>query len=140
VTDVAERSANASLALEAQLEQRPLAKKQEELEEAEAKLAGSEAKTPEGEDEQSSNPPKVVHKALLKNDDCELDRLRKVRGRFSLMCSIHDVGVYSCWTRCTGDSLKHTSHDYPTLGDRGSANKAPRVNFASRPEPVMISR
>lgn len=87
-----------SLALEAQLEERPLAKKQEALQEGvihephhphhshskpEDKPAGAESeKTEEGGDKRSTTPKpeKVKQKALLKNDDFELERVAKVFG------------------------------------------------------------
>lgn len=80
-----------SLALEAQVEERPLAKKQEEL------LVASEEKPlldehrssidhppiPDSEvkEDKSLTSPKsekVLRKALLKNDDAELERVNKV--------------------------------------------------------------
>jgi len=70
-----------SLALEAQIEQRPLAKKQEEFEEAQAKLSGPappETQSVQEEGRQNLGPQKAMHKALLKNDDTELERLSKV--------------------------------------------------------------
>jgi RNA polymerase II subunit A-like phosphatase len=79
-----------SLALEAQLEERPLAKKQEELVASaeasfgEAQQTGAENKpavdTKETEDgaSTSSKSEKVARKALLKNDDLELERVSKV--------------------------------------------------------------
>jgi RNA polymerase II subunit A-like phosphatase len=63
-------------ALEAQLEERPLAKKQEALREHELHPDGPGVpakKTP------SPEPEKVPKKPLLKNDDGELDRVGKVR-------------------------------------------------------------
>jgi RNA polymerase II subunit A-like phosphatase len=85
-----------SLALEAQLEERPLAKKQEALQEginhephhhshpkSEEKPAGtgSEKKEDEGEKRSTTpGPEKVKQKALLKNDDFELERVATVCG------------------------------------------------------------
>lgn len=83
-----------SIALEAQVEERPLAKKQEELEEQEQK---EEAHNQPGDDTGKSSsegsesaevkvdvtpqPPPHKHtvKALLRNDDCELLRVKAVR-------------------------------------------------------------
>jgi len=77
-------------ALDAQLEQRPLAKKQEELTEHEVKEAetaiptAAPATTENSEATETSRksvspkPEKVHKKALLKNDDYELDRIGKV--------------------------------------------------------------
>jgi len=72
-----------SLALEAQLEERPLAKKQEALLDDDAGKEGektgesSDAKA-EGQDKPDEKPAQVK-KALLKNDDTELQRVNKVR-------------------------------------------------------------
>ncbi|TFK41987.1 hypothetical protein BDQ12DRAFT_677487 [Crucibulum laeve] len=98
--EAAEKVATAMLtqnnaALEAQLEQRPLAKKQEELQIAEGEKVQHEkekerTQTPEQPPETSSDenkeetaspspkPEKVARKALLKNDDYELDRVGKL--------------------------------------------------------------
>lgn len=82
-----------SIALEAQVEERPLAKKQEELEEQEQK---EEAQSQSGGDASESDsggtesaevkadvtpqplPHKHTAKALLRNDDCELSRVKAV--------------------------------------------------------------
>lgn len=72
-----------SLALEAQLEERPLAKKQEALLDNDACKEGektgessvAKAKGQDKPDEKSAQ----VKKALLKNDDTELQRVNKVR-------------------------------------------------------------
>ena len=78
-------------ALEAQVEERPLAKKQEELQET----VNGEAASPEqpttgavpatnGSDASAEQQPKRerhVRKALLKNDDTELQRVKQVRRR-----------------------------------------------------------
>lgn len=74
-----------SLALEAQMEERPLAKKQEALVASEDDQA-TKPETPSPAESYSSGtvvdtpPPteKHVRKALLKNDDFELERLTKV--------------------------------------------------------------
>ena len=83
-----------SIALEAQLEERPLAKKQEELEEQEQReeaqdQSGGDADEPGGEGGESaevkmdvtSQPLLHKHtaKALLRNDDYELLRVKTVR-------------------------------------------------------------
>ena len=72
-----------SLALEAQLEERPLAKKQEELLSTEDKdnKPPDPSPPPDVATESSSEtlkPEKVPRKALLKNDDAELQRITKV--------------------------------------------------------------
>ncbi|KAG6851395.1 hypothetical protein H0H93_005793 [Arthromyces matolae] len=82
-----------TLALEAQLEERPLAKKQEALSEGEPPRVhhhhhhhNDEEEKPVVEKEERITTPKPERKALLKNDDSELDRvsklLREVHGRF----------------------------------------------------------
>ena len=89
-----------SIALEAQVEERPLAKKQEELEEQEQK---EEAQSQSGGDASESDsggtesaevkadatpqplPHKHTAKALLRNDDCELLRVKAVRYFDSLL-------------------------------------------------------
>jgi RNA polymerase II subunit A-like phosphatase len=68
--------------LDAQLEERPLAKKQEELqvheiEEQQQKTSSSVAEVPV--QERSTTPQKLPKKALLKNDDHELIRIGNVR-------------------------------------------------------------
>jgi len=82
-----------SIALEAQVEQRPLAKKQEELEEQEqeeeAQIQPPDATKPDGNESESAQvmadvtpqptPHKHHTKALLRNDDCELLRVQSVR-------------------------------------------------------------
>ena len=80
-----------TLALEAQVEERPLAKKQEELqetakEEAAEKAEHDASESPSAENGGASTPleqhekrEKPVQKALLKNDDSELDRIQQVR-------------------------------------------------------------
>jgi len=89
-----------SIALEAQLEERPLAKKQEELEEQEQKEEAQDQSDggpgePDGKGPESAEvktdtttqPPPHKHtaKALLRNDDYELLRVKAVRySRLSL--------------------------------------------------------
>lgn len=81
-----------SIALEAQVEERPLAKKQEELDEQEQKeetqsydVIELDGKGPEAAAEietdvaPQSAPHKHLAKALLRNDDYELLRVRSVR-------------------------------------------------------------
>jgi len=83
-----------SIALEAQVEERPLAKKQEELEEQEQKeetqnQSGGDASKPDGKGAESvevkadatpqSNLHKHTAKPLLRNDDYELSRVKSVR-------------------------------------------------------------
>lgn len=83
-----------SIALEAQVEERPLAKKQEELEEQEqmeeahnqsgadiSKSGGEGAESAEAKVDITPQPSPHKHtvKALLRNDDCELLRVRAVR-------------------------------------------------------------
>lgn len=90
-----------SIALEAQVEERPLAKKQEELEEQEQmeeahNQSEADISKPGGEGVESAEvkvdttatvqPPPHKHmvKALLRNDDCELLRVKAVR--YSYLC------------------------------------------------------
>jgi RNA polymerase II subunit A C-terminal domain phosphatase len=74
-----------SLALEAQLEERPLARKQEALlDDGAAKEAGDVSMGDGKNDkaagkEKADEKPAQVKKALLKNDDTELLRVNKVR-------------------------------------------------------------
>ena len=73
-----------SIALEAQVEERPLAKKQEALLEADdTGSASSPGYQPSakhhGKDAESPTTEKVPRKALLKNDDVELQRVGAVR-------------------------------------------------------------
>ena len=94
-----------SIALEAQVEERPLAKKQEELEEQEQKeeaesQCSASASKPEEEEAESvevktdvtPQPPPHKHtaKALLRNDDYELSRVKAVR-YFGLYLSFSDT-------------------------------------------------
>ncbi|RPD82230.1 hypothetical protein L226DRAFT_556142 [Lentinus tigrinus ALCF2SS1-7] len=77
-----------TLALEAQFEDRPLARKQEELQHESAEQAASEneeasSETVAPQNGDSSPAPehkkeKHVRKALLKNDDSELERVKKI--------------------------------------------------------------
>ena len=86
-----EMIARNSLALEAQVEERPLAKLQEELQEAANGQLESESPTSntsnqsENTSKPSETPGEKHHhrKALLKNDDVELRRIKRV-GRVSL--------------------------------------------------------
>ena len=80
-----EMMARNSLALEAQVEERPLAKLQEELQEAaNGELASeSPASSTSGQSENTSKASensgeKHHRKALLKNDDIELQRIKRV--------------------------------------------------------------
>jgi RNA polymerase II subunit A-like phosphatase len=75
-----------NLVLEAQLEERPLAKKQEELQDTSIE-SGQKSTAPEGsgssDDGESTHTDtiksdKTVRKALLKNDDVELERVSRV--------------------------------------------------------------
>ncbi|KAG6811157.1 hypothetical protein H0H92_008743 [Tricholoma furcatifolium] len=81
-----------TLALEAQVEERPLAKKQEALSEGDPPHehhhhhhhhTGDKPATEAPAQEQRSTTPKPERKALLKNDDRELDRVSKI------LCEVH---------------------------------------------------
>jgi RNA polymerase II subunit A-like phosphatase len=104
------------LALEAQLEERPLAKKQEELlvaptedqnghqqEEDKKPPDPSPPSVPEAQsDAAASKPAKVPRKSLLKNDDIELQRVTKVcpsRRIPGVPCLA--ISVRSCWKKFT---------------------------------------
>lgn len=81
-----EMIARNSLALEAQVEERPLAKLQEELQEAVDGQLASESPASDGasgQREDTSKPSETLgekhhRKALLKNDDVELQRVKRV--------------------------------------------------------------
>jgi RNA polymerase II subunit A-like phosphatase len=80
-----EMIARNSLALEAQVEERPLAKLQEELQEAAngelaSETPASHSASSESEDSKPPEAPGEKHhrKALLKNDDTELQRVKRV--------------------------------------------------------------
>jgi len=87
-----EMMARNSLALEAQVEERPLAKLQEELQEAANGQLTSDSPTTDAALDQSENTPKPPEalgekhhrKALLKNDDTELQRVKRVSCPFLL--------------------------------------------------------
>ena len=88
-----EMMARNSLALEAQVEERPLAKLQEELQEVangQPESEGQAAESASGKSVSTTRPPESSgerhhRKALLKNDDTELRRVKQVSLVFSLM-------------------------------------------------------
>ena len=91
-----------TLALEAQVEERPLAKKQELLEEKEDEStcnSTGEAE-PNGAPSEPSDPGRAKHhrKALLKNDDKELTRIGLVRYKYVLALS-HRLYFYPTASR-----------------------------------------
>ena len=105
-----------SLALEAQLEERPLARKQEELldiiEEsgrADQTVEGDEKDSKDTEKEKPERKPaeKVARKALLKNDDVELQRVSKVRRVCSPLRFQTLTYWRRYWKRCIRGSLVH---------------------------------
>ena len=71
-------------ALDAQLEERPLAKKQEELQENDDT---KQASTSASVKEPWVKPENLPKKTLLKNDDHELDRLGKVECSYGMLLS-----------------------------------------------------
>ncbi|KAG6915259.1 hypothetical protein DXG01_012444 [Tephrocybe rancida] len=103
-----------NLALEAQLEERPLAKKQEALSEGDVPHEhhhhhhSEESLTPEpapkeekAKEERSTTPgPRPERKALLKNDDYELDRVSKI------LKEVHDRFFKSYDTSSTSTTSK----------------------------------
>ena len=88
-----------SLALEAQVEERPLAKLQEELQEVangQHENEGPAAESASGKSVSASRLPESPgerhhRKALLKNDDTELRRVKRVSGIFSFNGYISEV-------------------------------------------------
>ena len=102
-----------SLALEAQVEERPLAKLQEELQEAVNGELASEtpaSHSASSERENTSKPPETPgekhhRKALLKNDDTELQRVKGVSGGFPCDMQISE-SLPSFWTLCINNSSK----------------------------------
>jgi RNA polymerase II subunit A-like phosphatase len=88
-----EMMARNSLALEAQVEERPLAKLQEELQEVadgQYESEGPAAENASGKSVSTSRPPESSgerhhRKALLKNDDIELRRVKRVSRFFPSM-------------------------------------------------------
>jgi RNA polymerase II subunit A C-terminal domain phosphatase len=101
-----EMIARNSLALEAQVEERPLAKLQEELQEAANGQLPSEspASSISGQSENTSKPSETSgekhhRKALLKNDDMELQRIKRV-SRVFLQISNYLKGL-SASRRCS---------------------------------------
>jgi RNA polymerase II subunit A-like phosphatase len=88
-----------SLALEAQVEERPLAKLQEELQEVangQDESEGPAAESASGKSVSTSKPPESSgerhhRKALLKNDDTELRRIKQVSRVFYSMAYISEV-------------------------------------------------
>jgi len=101
-----------NLALEAQLEERPLAKKQEALQEGEAAAHehtqhDTENKPVVGvqtKQEESSTHKHEKRKALLKNDDHELERIAKVGSYFSESYCVSCLCTVSFSTRFINDS------------------------------------
>jgi len=115
-----------SLALEAQVEERPLAKLQEELQEAANGQLESESpeSSTSGQSENASKPsetPGEKHhrRALLKNDDRELQRIKRVSHVFLQNLSKSDDS-FSCWTQSITGSSMPTTTGHPTKGERPS--------------------
>lgn len=67
-----------SLALEAQLEERPLARKQEALLDGSATKEADEISVDDVKGAKEKEEASQIKKALLKNDDAELQRVSKV--------------------------------------------------------------
>ncbi|PPQ64298.1 hypothetical protein CVT26_002181 [Gymnopilus dilepis] len=106
-------------ALDAQLEERPLAKKEKELQEHEvqeqqeqqppqAEAAGTATTTPPPSNKEASPKPEKAHKkALLKNDDYELDRVSKLLNEVhSRFFSAYDARSPEHARRKTGPAAK----------------------------------
>ncbi len=117
-----------TLALEAQFEERPLAKEQEKLEKtAEEVVDNSEQQSSEAEPAQNGDASsdaekreKPVRKALLKNDDIELTRVRKVRRIPLSHTDIHLSGTIRSWNSYTNSSTLHTPRKMKTRLPRRS--------------------
>ncbi|CAA7268063.1 unnamed protein product [Cyclocybe aegerita] len=93
-------------ALDAQLEQRPLAKKQEELQEHEAQTQQQASSTVPVK-EPSPKPEKLPKKALLKNDDYELGRIGKLLNEVhSRFFAVYDARSPENARRKTGPSSR----------------------------------
>jgi RNA polymerase II subunit A C-terminal domain phosphatase len=122
-----EMIARNSLALEAQVEERPLAKLQEELQEAandqleSERPASSTSSQSENTSKPSETPGEKPHhrKALLKNDDVELQRIKRV-SRVSLELVKYE-DTFSFWTRPINGSSKPTTTGRPIKGERPSS-------------------
>jgi hypothetical protein len=113
-----EMIARNSLALEAQVEERPLAKLQEELQEAANGQLANEtpaSHNASGESENTSKPSEATgekhhRKALLKNDDAELRRVKLVSYIFP--CDMLSSGKpSSSWMVYINGSSKPTTTD-----------------------------
>jgi predicted transcriptional regulator len=111
-----EMIARNSLALEAQVEERPLAKLQEELQEAANGELADESPASDsvsGRTENTSKPPEASgerhhRKALLKNDDVELQRVKRVSCSLRWSISVSEQS-FSFWTLSINDSSKLTT-------------------------------
>jgi RNA polymerase II subunit A-like phosphatase len=131
-----------SIALEAQVEERPLAKKQEELEEQEQKAeaqnqieAGGDDSNPNAEAAESTETKKVATpqpqtpapqrhtaKALLRNDDYELLR-------------VQTVGFFHLSLSCTGAN----GRDRILVAGSSSPKILRRVRYLSSPKRTQFS-
>lgn len=116
-----------SIALEAQVEERPLAKKQEELDEQEQKEEvqnqSCDVTEPDGKGSETAEvktdvvPQSIPHKhpvkPLLRNDDYELLRVKSVRRvLFYFLFYLYQPAVswaFSCWMRSIKHSTMHTT-------------------------------
>ncbi|KAI8990580.1 hypothetical protein BD414DRAFT_484090 [Trametes punicea] len=119
-------------ALEAQVEERPLAKKQEELQETAASEAASanqpaESAAPaatngngEAGAEQKPKRERPVRKALLKNDDAELARVKKI------LELVHER-FYEAW-----DKHKPEEEEHKTAKRKHSKRAEPQVEYDVR--------
>ena len=107
-----------SLVLEAQVEERPLAKLQEELQEAADGELASEtpaSHSAPGESEDTSKPPEAPgekhhRKALLRNDDTELQRVQRVSCGFPCDMQFSEIPS-SFWTLYINNSSMPTTAD-----------------------------
>ncbi len=103
-----------AVALDAQVEQRPLAKMQEELQEEEdaqeadsqEEAGGNGDKPSDDTDIPRSTTPKSekhVRKALLKNDDVELNRVQRVGILCGSLCKETNHNTSSYWRKYIND-------------------------------------
>lgn len=120
-----------SLALEAQLEERPLAKRQGELDEASEDVdpasvssavgpehsPAEETDVADHDDNHSTSSKSEKHhkKALLKNDDVELERISKVRAEPSVLGGSRVTNFPSYWMKFIVDFSRLTMLLHPTL-------------------------
>lgn len=135
-----------SLILEAQLEERPLAKKQEELlDVVEESGKTDELSTKDEKDDELNGKPdekpaeRVAKKALLKNDDVELQRVNKVYWVLYILCfftCIEDAYIRRYWTKCMRDFSAPIILDFRKTNQR-SVDQGHLLEGPKRPSHTM---